>query len=184
VKLDRGILAALGAAVLFGLSTPMAKTLVGEVSPLLLAGLLYAGSGTGLGILLAARAIGLGRTSIVRPRGADLAWLLAAVGFGGALGPYLLMYGLRMTDSAWRDIDLLYLRHPNVGAGTRLRGLQVILSEQKRECHLPQHLNECVAAGPWQSRDHLKIHQLKILGRSDRWGCRAKPLVTARRYLL
>jgi hypothetical protein len=35
VKLDRGILAALGAAALFGLSTPMAKALVGEISPLL-----------------------------------------------------------------------------------------------------------------------------------------------------
>jgi hypothetical protein len=50
----------LGAAALFRLSTPIAKTLVAEISPLLLAGLLYAGSGAGLSILLAARAIGLG----------------------------------------------------------------------------------------------------------------------------
>jgi hypothetical protein len=40
MKLNRGIPAALGAAALFGLSTPIAKTLVGEVAPLLLAGLL------------------------------------------------------------------------------------------------------------------------------------------------
>jgi drug/metabolite transporter (DMT)-like permease len=51
VTVDRGIVAALGAAVLFGLSTPIAKTLVGENSPLLLAGLLYIGSGVGLSIL-------------------------------------------------------------------------------------------------------------------------------------
>jgi drug/metabolite transporter (DMT)-like permease len=57
LKLDRGILAALGAAVLFGLSTPIAKTLVGEMSPLLLVGLLYTGSGVGLSILLAVRTI-------------------------------------------------------------------------------------------------------------------------------
>jgi drug/metabolite transporter (DMT)-like permease len=106
VKLDRGILAALGAAALFGLSTPIAKTLVGEMSPLLLAGLLYAGSGVGLSILLAARVIGLGQASIVRPRGADLAWLLGAIAFGGAIGPYLLMYGLQLTDSASASLIL------------------------------------------------------------------------------
>jgi drug/metabolite transporter (DMT)-like permease len=55
MKLDRGILAALGAATLFGLSTPIAKTLVGEISPLLLAGLLYSGSGVGLTILCRSR---------------------------------------------------------------------------------------------------------------------------------
>jgi hypothetical protein len=37
MKLDRGIVGALGAAALFGLSTPIAKTLVGEISPQLLA---------------------------------------------------------------------------------------------------------------------------------------------------
>jgi drug/metabolite transporter (DMT)-like permease len=57
MKLNRGILAALGAAALFGLSTPIAKTLVGEVAPLLLAGLLYVGSGLGLAVLLGLRAI-------------------------------------------------------------------------------------------------------------------------------
>jgi drug/metabolite transporter (DMT)-like permease len=106
VKLDRGIVAALGAAALFGLSTPIAKTLVGETSPLLLAGLLYAGSGAGLSILLVARAMGLGRVSIVRPRGTDLVWLFGAIAFGGALGPYLLMYGLQLTDSASASLIL------------------------------------------------------------------------------
>jgi drug/metabolite transporter (DMT)-like permease len=106
VRLDRGILAALSAAVLFGLSTPIAKKLVGEMPPLLLAGVLYAGSGVGLGLLLAVRAIGPGRTRIVRPRGADVLWLLGAIAFGGALGPYLLMYGLQLTDSASASLIL------------------------------------------------------------------------------
>jgi drug/metabolite transporter (DMT)-like permease len=106
VKLDRGILAALGAATLFGLSTPIAKMLVGEISPLLLAGLLYSGSGIGLTILLAVRASVLRRASIVRPRGADWMWLLGAIAVGGAVGPYLLMYGLRLTDSASASLIL------------------------------------------------------------------------------
>jgi len=106
MKLDRGILAAFSAAVLFGLSTPIAKRLVGEMSPLLLAGILYTGSGVGLGILLAVRAIGPGRTEIVRPRGSDLLWLFGAIAFGGALGPYLLMYGLQVSDSASASLTL------------------------------------------------------------------------------
>jgi drug/metabolite transporter (DMT)-like permease len=106
VKLDRGILAALSAAVLFGLSTPIAKRLVGEMPPLLLAGVLYAGSGIGLSILLGVRVIGQGPTSIVRPRGADVIWLIGAITFGGAIGPYLLMYGLQMVDSASASLVL------------------------------------------------------------------------------
>ena len=104
--MDRGIAAALGAAVLFGLSTPLAKALVGEISPLLLAGLLYAGSGIGLTVLLAGRAIGFGRARIVVPNGPDLKWLLGAVALGGAIAPYLLMYGLQATDSATASLIL------------------------------------------------------------------------------
>lgn len=39
---------ALASAALFGASTPLAKILLGAVSPLLLAGTLYLGSGIGL----------------------------------------------------------------------------------------------------------------------------------------
>ena len=41
----RAALPALAAALLFGASTPLAKLLVGNMPPLLLAGLLYVGSG-------------------------------------------------------------------------------------------------------------------------------------------
>lgn len=43
-----GVPAAIGAALLFGMGTPMAKLLLENVSPWLLAGLLYLGSGIGL----------------------------------------------------------------------------------------------------------------------------------------
>lgn len=106
VTVNRGIVAALSAAALFGLSTPIAKTLVGDVSPLLLAGLLYLGSGVGLAIILVIRSWVSGRASIVWPRGAGLLWLLVAIAFGGVAGPYLLMYGLRVTDSASASLTL------------------------------------------------------------------------------
>jgi drug/metabolite transporter (DMT)-like permease len=101
-----GIWAALGAAVLFGLSTPIAKLLTGQASPLLLAGLLYTGSGIGLSLLLMVRAMVSGRAGIVLPRRVDLGWLLGATLFGGAIGPYLLMYGLQATDSASASLIL------------------------------------------------------------------------------
>lgn len=53
----RGIPYALAAAGLFGASTPLAKLLVGQMPPVLLAGLLYLGSGIGLAILWAMRSI-------------------------------------------------------------------------------------------------------------------------------
>jgi drug/metabolite transporter (DMT)-like permease len=48
---NRGVQAALLAALLFGTGTRIAKLLLGDVSPWLLAGLLYCGSGLGLGLI-------------------------------------------------------------------------------------------------------------------------------------
>jgi drug/metabolite transporter (DMT)-like permease len=47
-RVRSGPLLALGSAFLFGASTPIAKLLRGVTDPLLLAGLLYLGSGIGL----------------------------------------------------------------------------------------------------------------------------------------
>ncbi len=98
------VLPALVAALLFGASTPLAKRLGADVSPLLLAGLLYLGSGIGLAIALAVRRVagGSGRERALQlriPR-SDLPWLCGAVIAGGIVGPVLLMTGLRSTDGA------------------------------------------------------------------------------------
>ena len=97
------ILAALGAALLFGASTPFAKLLSIDIPPTLLAGLLYLGSG-----------IGLWAVRLVRDRGVtpphlqpgDWGWLIAATVFGGVLGPILLMYGLTRTSGATASLLL------------------------------------------------------------------------------
>ena len=85
----RGVHAALGAALLFGISTPFAKLLLGEASPWLLAGLLYLGSGIGLWVL---------RTLWRRPRTlialGERVWLITAIVMGGAVAPVLLLWGL------------------------------------------------------------------------------------------
>lgn len=90
---------ALAAALLFGASTPLAKLLVGQMPPLLLAGLLYLGSGLGLGLWLLLRRARAAAPALRVPRG-DLPWLFGAIAFGGMLGPVLLMTGLARTDAA------------------------------------------------------------------------------------
>ena len=52
----RGAVYALLSAMLFGMSTPLAKALVGDIPPLELAGLLYLSSGAGLLLLMLGRA--------------------------------------------------------------------------------------------------------------------------------
>src|SRR3954470_2282924 len=91
----RGPLFALLAAVLFGISPPLAKQLVGETNPQLLAGLLYLGSGTGLAAMLLVRQFRVSaETKRDRIQGREWAWLAGAIGFGGVAAPVLLMNGL------------------------------------------------------------------------------------------
>src|SRR5215831_15579504 len=91
---------ALSSAFLFGASTPIAKLLLGITDPLLLAGLLYLGSGAGLAVVATGgRSLGLGRSEAPL-RAGDLPWLGAIVLFGGILGPALLMWGLMLTPAS------------------------------------------------------------------------------------
>ena len=100
----RSAFPALAAALLFGASTPLAKLLTASLSPLLLAGLLYLGSGLGLGALLVLRRVRERRraqavTQLHIAR-AELPWLLGAIAAGGMLGPALFMLGLAQTGAA------------------------------------------------------------------------------------
>jgi drug/metabolite transporter (DMT)-like permease len=89
---------ALLAAALFGASTPLAKALLTETHPQLLAGLLYLGSGTGLLLVWLIRRRGGGREApLSRP---DLPWLAGAIASGGVIGPLFLMYGLFRTRAS------------------------------------------------------------------------------------
>jgi len=84
-----GVSAALGAALLFGAGTPLAKWLLEAVNPWLLAGLLYLGSGVGLTLyrrLKHAPAVRLPRNEVL--------WFAGAILTGGIIGPVLLMIGL------------------------------------------------------------------------------------------
>lgn len=84
-----GILAALAAAVLFGASTPLAKRMLEQSSPALLAALLYLGSGIGLWLLRRVRRQAAGSLAPGEWR-----WLGGAILCGGIIAPVLLMAGL------------------------------------------------------------------------------------------
>ena len=84
-----GVLAAFGAAVLFGTGTPLAKLLLQTVNPWMLAGLLYIGSGLGLSLYR----IFSHAHSVSLPR-REVPWFVGAVIAGGIIGPVLLMLGL------------------------------------------------------------------------------------------
>ena len=84
-----GVFAALGAALLFGAGTPLAKGLLQSVNPWLLAALFYLGSGLGLSIYR-----GIRRLPAVKLPRAEWPWLAGAILSGGVIGPVLLMFGL------------------------------------------------------------------------------------------
>jgi len=82
-------MAALAAALLFGASTPVAKLLLKDVGPWMLAGLFYLGSGIGLASIRLVR----GQARVRLARG-EAGWLAGAVIAGGVIAPVLLMNGL------------------------------------------------------------------------------------------
>jgi drug/metabolite transporter (DMT)-like permease len=107
MQVNTGITYAFLAAILFGASTPFVKLLLGQSTPLVLAGLLYLGSGIGLGLWLILRLF-LRRpaTGNATLPARDLPWLAGAVISGGIIGPVLLMTGLGYTPASTASLLL------------------------------------------------------------------------------
>ena len=101
-----GVGTALLAAALFGASTPFSKLLLGDVSPILLAGLLYLGSGAGLSMLFVVRRLrhdGAAEKPLLRK---DWPWLVGAIVSGAIVGALLLMFGLQRTPASTSSLLL------------------------------------------------------------------------------
>lgn len=101
--MNRNVLYALLAAALFGASTPFAKLLIGNLSPVLLGGLLYLGSGLGLGVVRLVRDRGWTPSGLAR---GEWPWLLGAILFGGVVGPVALLVGLTHTSGSTASLLL------------------------------------------------------------------------------
>jgi drug/metabolite transporter (DMT)-like permease len=101
------ILQALLAALLFGISAPLAKLLLGEVQPVPLAALLYLGSGVGAFLmLLLHRTLNGGMTIEAHLSRSDLPWLVGAMLAGGVAAPIILLLGLERTPASTASLLL------------------------------------------------------------------------------
>ena len=158
-----GVKVALAAAALFGCSTPLAKMLLAELPPVMLAGLLYLGSGVGLSLVRFARRNVSREAPLVR---ADIPWLASATLFGGVLGPVLLMYGLATSSSSAASL-LLNLE----GVFTAFLAWFVFKENFDRRIFLGMLL--ILMGGillSWQSSVSLPVGSLAVAGACLCWG--------------
>lgn len=111
------ILQALLAALFFGASAPIAKLLLGDVPPVLMAAFLYLGSGTGIALIKLYQRLTRNQkeAGIRRP---DAGWLAGAIISGGILAPIVLMISLKDTPASTASLLLNF-----EGVGTTLIAL-------------------------------------------------------------
>ena len=92
------LLYAIISAVLFGLSAPLSKLLLGDISPTALAGLLYLGAFAGLFLysLFTNKKSTSAEAKATRLEKKDWPWLLGATAAGGIIAPISMMLGLNL----------------------------------------------------------------------------------------
>jgi drug/metabolite transporter (DMT)-like permease len=164
----RAVLFALLSAALFGLSTPLAKLLLGSTDPMVLAGLLYLGAGAGTAVLRSIGGLGkrsAGEVSIGRN---EVGWLVGAIMAGGIVGPILLMAGLAQTAAS--TVSLLLVLE---GVATAVIAWFVFHENFDRRVMLGM---ACLIAGAmvlsWSGRPTLTsvLGPLAIVGACVAWG--------------
>jgi drug/metabolite transporter (DMT)-like permease len=99
------ILQALTAAIFFGASAPIAKLLLGDISPVYLAAFLYLGSGTGT-FLFRLTQLMQSKNAEAAIKSPDIKWLAGAIISGGILAPILLMISLQNTPASTASLLL------------------------------------------------------------------------------
>lgn len=124
----RGSVAGIAAALLFGASTPLAKGLLGDVRPQLLAGLLYGGAAVALSVTLGVRR----SPAEARPRRGDAPLLGAITVAGGVVAPVLLLIGLERVSGV---------------AGSLLLNLEAVATLALALVVFGEHLDRRAAAG-------------------------------------
>jgi drug/metabolite transporter (DMT)-like permease len=166
----RAVLLALLSAALFGVSTPVAKLLLGTTDPAILAGLLYCGAGLGVAVVRrVGRSGSLQSVSSEATLGRkDLPYLAGAILAGGVVGPLLLMAGLQRTDASAASL-LLTLE----GAATALMAWFIFHENFDRLIALGM---ASIAAGAivlsWSGQPQLSglLGPLAIVGACVAWG--------------
>jgi drug/metabolite transporter (DMT)-like permease len=101
----RAITQAFLASLFFATSAPIAKTLLIEVDPVMLAALLYLGSGFGL-LLLKVTLLRMKPNAEAHLTKTDMPWLIGAILAGGIAAPIVLMCCLRSTSASTASLLL------------------------------------------------------------------------------
>jgi drug/metabolite transporter (DMT)-like permease len=159
----RGIASGLGAAVLFGVSTPLAKLLLPSSGTFMLAGLLYLGAGIGLTVIAPFRRAG--REAALRQ--GDLPTLGAMVVAGGIVGPLLLLAGLARLPGGEASL-LLNLEAPfTIGIAVLLFGESLATREVVGAGAVV--LGGVVLASGWSDGGMSALGALAVAGASLSW---------------
>jgi len=151
--MKRGALLSLGAALLYGLTTPLTAALTVQFGTFQLAAALYLGAGL---LLLVSR-----RT--VAP--AERSWLVASALVGGVAGPALLVTGLRWVDAATASL---------------LLASQPVITALIAWCIVREHASRQTIAGmafiaaasailAWRGSPHGTLGAILVLGAAIAW---------------
>jgi drug/metabolite transporter (DMT)-like permease len=147
----------LAAAALFGLSAPLSKILLGEISGVMLASLLYLGSGIGLLFVMGAirSRISVGKEVGIERK--DLLWLAGAIFAGGVAAPIALLSGLGSTPAS---VASLMMNFEGVATaliasiffkeaiGRRSWAAVLLIFRGKHNTHLPARTMDRLIGGP------------------------------------
>jgi hypothetical protein len=141
-------------AVLFGLSSPLAKTLIGSIDPWLLAGLLYLGSGIGMAFIQVIRAFGSKNPTQIKIAAKEIPWLAGLIFFGGESLDLLDRYG-----------------HERLAEWRQMRGLDTNVEIELQENtwvadHKSEILKHLPGTGP-EIEQLLALLHLKLAKNSD-----------------
>lgn len=95
----RPVLFVIAAATLYGAAIPFTKVLLGDIPPVAMAGVLYAGAFMGLALYGLARGFAGGKDArpVAKLDRKDAPWLAGSILTGGVLAPVLLMSGLNLS---------------------------------------------------------------------------------------
>ena len=91
------ILMAIGAALLYAFSTPLSKIILGELSPMFIAALLYLGAGIGMFLLSTLRKKGAMSSSKIVKKDFPYVILMIVLDI---IAPFLLMFGLSLSNAS------------------------------------------------------------------------------------
>lgn len=94
------------AAILFGVSAPLSKALLGSVQPTVLASLLYFGCGLGVLVFKFTKTLFIKEKKESGISKKDIPWLAGVILTGGVAAPIILMFSLKATPAATASLLL------------------------------------------------------------------------------